>query len=95
MDGVYTKEPHLNHTLGIGSENITDLTLCLRFNVNFLKGITSYLISYSNIITDNSLVFEIQYGKSTTSKLFINTCKYGYITKGTGLCTNYVMGNWV
>ena len=81
MDGFYTTDPYLNHTLGIGSENLTDLTFCLRFNVNYLKDFVSYPISYSNILTDNAFLVEINYRKSTPPK--ISVCKYGYISEGT------------
>ena len=36
MDGLYTTEQYMNHTLGIGPKNLTDFTACLRFNLNFL-----------------------------------------------------------
>ena len=81
MDGSYSIDPYLNHTLGIGSKNLTDLTFCLRFKVNYLKDHITFPVSYANILTDNAFLVEINYRKSTPPKISI--CKYGYINAGT------------
>ena len=41
MDGLYTEETYLNHSLGIGPQSLTDFTLCQRMNVNYLRPIGS------------------------------------------------------
>ena len=41
MDGIYTEETYLNHSLGIGPQSLTDFTLCQRMNVNYLRPIGS------------------------------------------------------
>ena len=74
MDGRHTIEPFLNHTLGIGPKNLTDFTLCLRFNVNFLKPMVSVVLSYSTFLSDNALNFELYTPSSGGLELF--ACKY-------------------
>ena len=41
MDGLYTEETYLNHSLGIGPQSLTDFTLCQRMNINYLRPIGS------------------------------------------------------
>ena len=59
MDGRHTIETYLNHTLGIGPKNLTDFTVCLRFNVNFLKPTVNAVLSYSTFLSDNALNFDL------------------------------------
>ena len=59
MDGHHTIETYLNHTLGIGPKNLTDFTVCLRFNVNFLKPTVNAVLSYSTFLSDNALNFDL------------------------------------
>ena len=35
MNGQMTIDSYLNHTNGIGPDNLMNFTLCVRFNVNF------------------------------------------------------------
>ena len=49
MDGQYSIEPYLNHTQGIGPNDLTDFTFCLRFNVNYLKPKFSTLLSLKSL----------------------------------------------
>ena len=79
MDGRYTIEPYLNHTLGIGPKNLTDFTLCLRFNVNFLKPFVSDVLSYSTFLSDNALNFEIF--RPSGGGLELSACKYSKINQ--------------
>ena len=37
MDGLFTEETYLNHSIGIGQNNLTEFTVCLRFNLNYLR----------------------------------------------------------
>ena len=55
IDGQHTIDSYLNHTEGIGPNNLTDFSFCLRFNVNYLKPEISTLLSYSTFISDNTL----------------------------------------
>ena len=76
MDGQYTIDTYLNHTEGIGPNNLTDFTLCLRFYINYLKPSTTSLLSYSNFLDDNALVVKI---KKISKQIFVFLiCKYGY-----------------
>ena len=79
MDGRHTIEPYLNHTLGIGPKNLTDFTVCLRFNLNFLKPMVSVLLSYSTFLSDNALNFEIF--RPSGGGLEFYACKYSKINQ--------------
>ena len=56
IDGRHTIDSYLNHTEGIGPNNLTDFSVCLRFNVNYLKPEVSPLLSYSTYLSDNTLI---------------------------------------
>ena len=82
MDGHYNIDSYLNHTSGIGIENLDDFTICLRFNVNFLKQTSSSLVSYSTSTSDNSINFYIDYISGGSLLLYI--CKYYDRNQGCG-----------
>ena len=84
MDGRHTIETYLNHTLGIGPKNLTNFTVCLRFNLNFLKPMVSVLLSYSTFLSDNALNFDLYRPSSGGLELYV--CKY-YKIKQVGLHT--------
>ena len=76
LDGHYTIDTYLNHTEGIGPNNLTDFTLCLRFYINYLKPSTTSLLSYSNFLDDNALTVEI---RKTSKRIYTMViCKYGH-----------------
>ena len=54
MDGLFSDETFLNHT-GLGDENMTELTFCLRYNINYFRGSWHCLLSFSSRMTDNTL----------------------------------------
>lgn len=56
MDGFFTIDHFLNHTGGIGNQNLTDFTLCMRVNLNFLRGRMTHPLSYTSDFTDNTLL---------------------------------------
>ena len=85
MDGRHTIETYLNHTRGIGPKNLTDFTVCLRFNLNFLKPMVSVLLSYSTFLSDNALNFDLYRPSSGGLELYV--CKY-YKIKQVGLHKN-------
>ena len=85
IDGRHTIETYLNHTLGIGPKDLTDFTVCLRFNLNFLKPMVSVLLSYSTFLSDNALNFDLYRPSSGGLELYV--CKY-YKIKQVGLHTN-------
>ena len=76
MDGRYTVDTYLNHTKGIGTDNLTDFTLCLRFYINNLKPYLTSLLSYSNYLHDDALTVEIR--KTSERIYFLFICKYRY-----------------
>ena len=59
IDGLHTIDSYLNHTEGIGPNNLTDFSVCLRFNVNYLKPELSTLLSYSTFLSDNTLIITL------------------------------------
>ena len=73
MHGRHNIDSFLNHTAGIGPKNLTDFTLCLRFNINFLKPIYNALVSYSTFLEDNAINFEV---KEDSGQLLLYICKY-------------------
>ena len=93
MDGRHTIETYLNHTLGIGPKNLTDFTVCLRFNLNFLKPMVSVLLSYSTFLSDNALNFDLYRPSSGGLELYV--CKY-YKIKQVGLHRNiaFIKGHY-
>ena len=76
MDGRYTIDTYLNHTEGIGPNNLTDFTICLRFYINNLKPDVTSLFSYSNFLDANAL--EVFLSKKSKPIILLIICKYGY-----------------
>ena len=64
-DGIYSSEPHINHTLGIGPNNLTDVTLCHRFRVSYLKPVVSYMVSYASLTADNTLTTNFEFDRAS------------------------------
>ena len=75
MHGRHSIDSFLNHTAGIGPKNLTDFTICLRFNINFLKPIYNSLVSYSTFLDDNALIVEVVID-SGSGHLLLYVCKY-------------------
>ena len=82
MNGQITIDSYLNHTNGIGPDNLMNFTLCVRFNVNFLRPQLSSILSYSTFLEDNTLVIELVSVKSGR-QLMLHICKYGDLNHGT------------
>ena len=55
MDGFYNLDSVLKHKDGIGPNNLTDFTLCLRFNLNYLQHKYLALLTYATYIDGDSL----------------------------------------
>ena len=89
LHGGHTTDTYLNHTEGVGPNNLTDFTLCLRFNINFLKPTTSSLLSYSTFLEDNALNVELL--KQSGGYLLFYVCKY---IKREQVSTYLVCLNW-
>ena len=45
IDGIYTIDSYLKHTEGIGPNDLTDFSLCLRYNINYLRPIINTMVS--------------------------------------------------
>ena len=74
LDGQHTIDSYLNNTEGIGPNNLTDFSICLRFNLNYLKPISNSILSYSTFYDANALNVEIV--KKSGELLLIYICKY-------------------
>ena len=91
MDGKYSIEPFLNYTQGIGSNNLDDFTICLRFYVNYLKPLDTYPLSYTTFLEDNSLTMQISITTTDSAKteeskkLTLVICKYVELQQGCGI----------
>ena len=75
MDGLFSDETYLNHS-GLGSKNLSELTYCLRYNMNFLRAPETCLISYSTHIDDNTISVWIDEVDDLQAPLRIKFCKY-------------------
>ena len=53
MNGSYSIDYFLEHEEGIGPRNLTDFTLCIRFNPNYLRPYG--LLSYATFLDGDSL----------------------------------------
>ena len=91
MDGKYSIEPFLNYTQGIGSNNLDDFTICLRFYVNYLKPLDTYPLSYTTFLEDNSLTMRLSITTTDSEKteeskkLTLVICKYVELQQGCGI----------
>ena len=55
MNGLFSEETYLNHS-GLGYQNLTELTICLRYNINYFRGgFENALYVYSTWYDDNTL----------------------------------------
>ena len=58
-DGYSSSESFLNHSLGIGPDDLVDFTVCLRFNLNFLRGREQFFLAYANDLSEDALTGSI------------------------------------
>ena len=67
----------MNFTGNLGPQNLTDFTLCLRIKVNFLRGETTFPLTYSTDISDNGIQVFFQYNQDDImAPLKLKICKY-------------------
>ena len=72
-DGQYNVKDYLLYSNGLGSEDLNSFSVCIRFNVEFLRPIITTLISYSTFISDNTFAAWLSF---KDGKLDIIFCKY-------------------
>ena len=77
LDDPYTVEDYLYNTKAIGLKNLTDFTVCLRFNVNYLKPILSTMLSYATFYSDNSLIADLTITPNERLQLTFGSILYG------------------
>ena len=73
IDRQYNVNENMQYTNGLGSEDLKTFSVCIRFNVAFLRPQLSTLFSYSNFIDDNALSSWFTINNGTLS---LNFCKY-------------------
>ena len=54
-DGHFDSTSFLNSTNGIGGMDLTDFTVCVRINLNMLRGREQFFLSYVNAEFDETL----------------------------------------
>ena len=74
---------------GLGSEDLNTLTVCLRFNVEYLRPVYTMIFSYSTFITDNC--FESFLWLESATKLSFSFCKYCCMDGVTSICSEFTM----
>ena len=92
MDGQYTTGTYLKHSNGIGPDDLNDFTLCLRFNVNYLKPLYFPILHYSSFIHDNSLEAFFELVDSGT-KIMFAFCKYFGLKDVTTVCSEKTLAH--
>ena len=93
MDGIFTEKTFLEHTDGIGPKDLTNFTLCMRFNINFLRGPFTHPFSYASNADDNAII--VWFEKKTNNLLApieLATCKYPYVSNREAECNFYPIG---
>lgn len=73
---------------GLGSEDLNTFSICLRFNVEFLRPEFIEILSYSTYIHDNSLSSWLWF--QTDNKLIFQFCKY-YNLNRFSICNQFIM----
>ena len=82
MDGLFSVDTFLNHS-GLGSQNLHELTYCLRYNMNFHRAPTMCLFSYSTHLDDNTVSVWIEQQTDILAPIKILFCK---LDLGSDLC---------
>ena len=60
LNGLFSTESYLNYALGIGSNDLTNFSICERINVEYFRGTYSTFFSYATHYSDNSFVFDLR-----------------------------------
>ena len=68
----------MNHTLGIGSKDLNEFTICQRFYLGYLRPQHTFSLSYANHFTDNAIDFCFSFNDK--DGLAFDMCKYRYST---------------
>ena len=87
-DGHFDSTTFLNSTIGIGSEDLADFTLCIRINLNTLRGREQYFLSYVSTEFDEALSGAIIQDVKKPMKL-----RFCQETKQKKICINHILKN--
>ena len=75
IDGQYNVKENMQYTYGLGSEDLNTFSVCVRFNVEFLRPHLSTIFSYSTFISDNTLDFKLKL-HNEHDEITLEFCKY-------------------
>ena len=64
----------MNHTLGIGPQDLNEFTLCQWFYLGYSRSEITFSLSYANYLDPNALAFKITYNDSN-DKMILLMCK--------------------
>ena len=64
----------MNHTLGIGPQDLNEFTVCQWFYLGYSRSGITFSLSYANYFDPNALAFKITYDDST-DKMILEMCK--------------------
>ena len=73
IDRPYNVNENMLYTNGFGSEDLKTFSVCIRFNVEFLRPELSSIFSYSTFISDNTISSWLKLDNDT---LTLNFCTY-------------------
>ena len=95
MDGLFLMDDFsfLNHTDGIGQQNLTNFTICWRHKLNFLRGVNTHILSYTSQKTDNALLIWLNKNEDDLLvPININACKYPFQKNRANECIIFQIG---
>ena len=58
-NGLFSAQTFMKHRPGMGTENLTDWTVCMRINLNYFRGRYNHFFSYVNALFDDALTGNI------------------------------------
>ena len=78
----------MEYTKGLGSEDINTFSVCVRFNVEYLRPRVSSIFTYSTFIYDNALELRLFHKEG---KLNLRFCRYSGASGIEGICSEKII----
>ena len=73
-DGLFSKDPYMNYTLGIGQQDLNEFTVCQWFYLGYTRSEMTFSLSYANYFDPNALILKFRYDDSNDT-LILEMCK--------------------